>query len=65
LRTDETLADIAGVSRNTIRKVERPRDEAAPELLDALRCDEVSIHLASQVVDLPDYFAASSMRVAD
>jgi len=54
IRTDETLAEMAGMSRDTFRKAERLREEAAPELLDALRRDEVSIHLASQVVDLPD-----------
>ena len=54
LRTDETLADMANVGRTTLREGERLREEAAPELLDALRRDEVSIHLASQVIDLPD-----------
>jgi hypothetical protein len=53
-RTDETLADMAGVSSNTIRKVERIQQEAPPELIEAVRRNDVSIHLASQVVDLPD-----------
>lgn len=54
IRTDEILAEMAGMSRDTFRKAERLREEAEPELLDALRRKEVSIHLASQVVDLPD-----------
>ena len=54
IETRQVLADMAGVSRDTLAKVERLREEAAPELLDALRRDELSIHLASQVVDLPD-----------
>ena len=54
IRTDETLADMANVGRTTFREGERLLKEAEPELLDALRRDEVSIHLASQVIDLPD-----------
>jgi hypothetical protein len=37
IRTDETLAEMAGMSRDTFRKAQRLREEAAPELLDALR----------------------------
>jgi phage N-6-adenine-methyltransferase len=54
IRTDETLADMANVGRTTFREGARLLKEAEPELLDALRRDELSIHLASQVVDLPD-----------
>ena len=54
IRTDATLADMAGMGRDSLRKIERLREEAEPELLDALRRDEVSIHLAHQVIDLPD-----------
>jgi phage N-6-adenine-methyltransferase len=54
IETREVLADMAGMGRDTLRKVERLREEAEPELLDALRREKVSIHLASQVVDLPD-----------
>jgi len=54
IRTDKTLADMANVGRTTFREGERLLKEAEPELLDALRREEVTIHLASQVIDLPD-----------
>lgn len=53
-RTDETLADMAGVSSNTIRKVERITEAGDERLTSLARGKDVSIHLASQVVTLPD-----------
>jgi N6-adenosine-specific RNA methylase IME4 len=52
-RTDEVLADMAGVSSNTIRKVERIQQQAAPELIEAARRKEVSINAAADVASLP------------
>ena len=53
-RTDETLADMAGVSSNTIRKVERIAQQGDDKLKELARSDDVSIHLASQVLALPE-----------
>lgn len=54
IRTDEAVAELANISRDTIRKVEKI-EAAAPEELKALAsAGEVSINLASQFVDLPD-----------
>jgi hypothetical protein len=53
IRTDSTVADLAGVSRDTVRKVEKIQEQAAPEVVQAARSGGLSIHLASQVADLP------------
>lgn len=53
IRTDETIASMAGVSRDTVRKVEAIQQNAAPEVVQAARTGEISIHLASQVAALP------------
>lgn len=54
IRTDDTVADIAGVSRDTVRKVEAIKEAAAPEVVAAVRSGEISINLASQVAELPE-----------
>jgi phage N-6-adenine-methyltransferase len=53
LRTDSTVAELAGVSRDTVRKVEKIQQQAAPEIVEATRSGGMSIHLASQVAELP------------
>jgi ParB family chromosome partitioning protein len=54
IETRETLADMAGVSSNTIRKVERIAQQGDDKLKELARADDVSIHLASQVLALPE-----------
>lgn len=54
IRTDSTVADMAGVSRDTVRKVEAIKESAAPEVVAAVRSGEISINLASQVAELPE-----------
>ena len=49
-RTDEQLAIKAGVSSNTIRRVERIVTEAAPAVVDAARKGEISINAAFKTV---------------
>lgn len=46
IRTDDTVADLAGVSRDTVRKVEAIH-ESAPEIQQAARSGEISINLAA------------------
>lgn len=43
-RTDEKLAEMAGVSSNTIRRVEKIVAEAEPEVVEAARKGEMSIN---------------------
>lgn len=52
-RTDDTIAAQAGVSRDTIRKVEKIQQTAAPEVLSAVRAGEISINAAAKVATLP------------
>ena len=54
IETREVLADMAGVSRDTIRKVERITEAGDERLTNLARSEDVSIHLASQVVSLPE-----------
>jgi phage N-6-adenine-methyltransferase len=53
IRTDEELGKAAGVSRDTIRKVEKITQTATPELIGAARAGDLSVHLASQAAELP------------
>lgn len=52
VRTDAELAKIAGVGKDTVRKVERIKETASPELLTAVRAGEVSIHAAADIATL-------------
>lgn len=52
-RTDEALATQAGISRDTIRKIEKIRKTAALEVLTSVRSGEISINAAAQVATLP------------
>lgn len=53
IRTDDTLAEMAGVSRDTVRKVERIIEQAAPEIVAQVRAGDVSINAAARVATLP------------
>lgn len=52
-RTDETVAAMAGVSSNTLRKVEAIKESATPEIVLAARTGALSVNLAAQVAELP------------
>jgi len=52
IRTDDELAKMAGVSRDTIRKVERIESSGSEELKQALGAGELSINLASDLATL-------------
>lgn len=52
-RTDAALAADAGVSRDTIRKVEMVIARATPPMVEMARKGEVSINAASKVAKLP------------
>lgn len=49
-RTDEKLAEMAGVSSNTIRRVEKIVTEAKPAVVEAVRKGEMSINAAYKTV---------------
>lgn len=49
-RTDEKLAEMAGVSSNTIRRVEKIIAGAEPEIVEAARKGEMSINAAYKTV---------------
>lgn len=51
--TQKEIATAAGVSHDTVSKVERIQETAAPELITALRESKVSINAASDVATLP------------
>lgn len=53
IRTDEAVSELANVSRDTIRKIERIEEVAAPEVKALAAAGDVSINLASQFVELP------------
>lgn len=51
--TRAEIAEAAGVSHDTVSKVERIQETAAPELVTALRESKVSINAAADVATLP------------
>lgn len=53
IRTDEAVSELANISRDTIRKIERIEEVAQPEVKALAAAGDVSINLASQFVDLP------------
>jgi len=53
IRTDVEVGKMAGVGKDTVRKVEVIKASAAPELLGAVRAGEVSIHAAAEIATLP------------
>lgn len=53
IRTDEAVSELANVSRDTIRKIERIEEVAQPEVKALASAGEVSINLASQFTELP------------
>lgn len=53
-RADEAVSEMANVSRDTIRKIERIEEVARPEVKALASAGEVSINLASQFVELPE-----------
>lgn len=52
-RTDEELAEEAGVGKGTIQAARTVRDEAAPELREAARSGDVSVSAAAEITVLP------------
>lgn len=52
-RADEAVSELANVSRDTIRKIERIEEAAQPEVKALAAAGDVSINLASQFVELP------------
>ena len=53
IRTDEAVSELANISRDTIRKIERIEEVAQPEVKALASAGEVSINLASQFTELP------------
>jgi predicted HTH domain antitoxin len=53
VRTDVEVAKLAGLGKDTIRKVERIQQEASPAVVEAVRRGEVSIDAAAHVAALP------------
>lgn len=53
IRTDDAVAKMAGVGRDTVRKVEKIREKAVPEVLAAVRSGDMSIHAAAKTVETP------------
>ena len=54
IRTDETLAVIADIGKDTIRKIEQLENNAAPEVKELAASGDVSINLAAQFALLPE-----------
>lgn len=52
-RTDVEVSKLANLSKNTIRKVEKIKKEAAPAVVEVVRRGGVSIDAAAQVAGLP------------
>jgi hypothetical protein len=53
VRTDDVIAAQAGLSRDTVRKVEKTLASAAPAVLTSVRAGAISINAAAKVATLP------------
>lgn len=53
VETREEVAKLAGLSHDTVRKVEKIRQDGAPAIVAAARSGEVSINAAAKVAALP------------
>jgi hypothetical protein len=53
IRTDEWIAKIAGVSRDTVRKVEKIIEKASAEIIAQVRTGELSNNAAAEMVAPP------------
>jgi hypothetical protein len=62
IRTDDALAKMAGVGRNTVRKVEKIIEKAAPEVIQKVRAGEMSINAAAKTVEPPKPKAPETPR---
>jgi ParB-like chromosome segregation protein Spo0J len=49
-RTDESIAKLAGVGRDTVRKVEKIIEKATAEVIEQVRTGEISINAAAKTV---------------
>jgi hypothetical protein len=52
-RTDESIAKLAGVGRDTVRKVEKIIEKATAEVIEQVRTGEISINAAAKTVNPP------------
>jgi hypothetical protein len=52
-RTRDELATIAGVSHDTLRKVEKIKAAATPAVIEQVRAGEISIHAAAKTIAPP------------
>jgi transcriptional regulator with XRE-family HTH domain len=53
LSTREEIAKVAGISSNTISRIEKIQKTAAPELVEAVRTGTISLNAAAAVASLP------------
>ncbi|MFC0132010.1 hypothetical protein CR105_16045 [Massilia eurypsychrophila] len=58
IRTDDSIAKLAGVGRDTVRKVEKIIGKATPEVIAQVRAGEISINAAAKTVTPPRAVAA-------
>ena len=63
VNTRQEIAKIAGVSDNTIAKVEKINAEAPPELIAALRAGSLSIHAAYMAVKSSSAIAEATAQI--
>jgi hypothetical protein len=53
VRTDDSIAKMAGVGRDTVRKVEKIIEKASAEVIEQVRTGEISINAAAKTVSPP------------
>ena len=53
LSTREEIAKVAGISSNTVSRIEKIQKTAAPELVEAVRTGTISLNAAAAVASLP------------
>ena len=64
MRTDETVAKEAGVSKDTVRKVEAIQENATEEVVAAVKSGDISINKAAEVAAQPKEKQAAALAKA-
>ena len=62
-RTRDEVAKLAGVSHDTLSKYEKVKATAAPEVLEAVRADEISVSRAAEIAKLPANEQVEAVRI--
>lgn len=63
-RTNEQIANLAGVSETTVKRVNTIKTNGIPVVVDAAKAGDISTHKASEIAKLPKQKQAKALKAA-